>query len=304
LGLLLLLAQITQLWQLILLLCLLWFCGGSLFTILNWIASLNAPAHRRGSVFGLLSAAPALAGVIGGLVMGPVVDQWGYSALFGLIAAVYLLLLGMISWLQLPRRLEPPAPSPVPNTAPVAHFQVLWLLTAANLLLNIGVFAATLGRSLAMDEAGFGTTALSLVSAVGNGAALIVAPLVGRLSDRLPRIWLLIGLYGLACMGLLLLAVAAQVAHFVLITTLLAAALLTDLLPPAGRGRGLAFYDSVRSGAGIFGAILVGYAITWIRLPATAVVGALFPLGGIALLVVTGLRRPAIGHNEEASALV
>jgi MFS family permease len=313
LGIVLVLTPITQLWQLIVLLCLLWFCGGGTLTLSGWIASLNAPAHRRGSIFGLLGAAPALAGVIGGLVMGPVVDQWGYGALFGLIAVTYVLLLGMVPWLEMPSKVERPTTSTVPSAGPVTHFQVLLLLMIANLLLNIGTFAANLGRSLAMDEVGFGATALSLVSAVGSGAALIVAPLVGRLSDRLPRVWLLIGLYALAGVGLLVLAFADHVSHFVLIATLIttagaergvAAALLTDLLPPAERGRGLALYDSVRWGSGILGSILVGYAIAWIGLPATAVVGALFPVGGIALLVVTTLRRPAPVRNEEASVLV
>jgi MFS family permease len=307
----LLLMTITHLWQLVVLLSVVWFCGGGCLALVNWLASLSAPAHRRGSIFGLLGASPALAGVIGGLVMGPVVDHWGYSALFGLIAITYLCLIGLAPRLHVPQGAEP-ATAPNRGATPAGPLGVLWLLMVANFLLNVGVFAANLGRSLAMDEVGYGATALSLVAAAGSGAALAVAPLMGRLSDRLPRLWLLMALYALAGGALLLLAGASQVTHFVLIATLLAAAgaergvaaaLLSDLLPAAARGRGLALYDSVRWTSGIIGSVGVGYAITWLGLPATALVGALLPLGGMALLLVVWLHATPSKLKEAAKPL-
>ncbi|RIK35139.1 MAG: hypothetical protein DCC55_31225 [Chloroflexi bacterium] len=291
-----LLGLATQLWQVVLLVAAIWFISGVSLVLVGVLAGLAATSHARGRVFGWLSASVALAGVVGGLVMGPLAERWGYPALFGLIAVTYL-----VQTLSAPFIAEP-APSSA-SPAPAKRKQqwhpsgVFVFLLAANVCYSIGSFVAGMGRSLAMDQAGFGISAISVVAGVGSAAGLVAMPLVGRLSDGGNRLLMLALTYALGVLALLGMVYAGSLATFLTVAALMAAAsaeravasaLVTDLAPAGALDQYMAQFDTVRWAAGVVGFAGAGYCVEVAGLTATLLLGA--GLGGlsIALLAVAG----------------
>lgn len=290
-----LLGMATQLWQLVLLVAMIWFIGGVSLVLLGVLTGLAATVHERGRIFGLLAASSALAGVIGGLVMGPTAERWGYPALFALIAATFLLQ-GVLALL-----IDEPA-APLASTPQGKHGQqpgrlsrVVIVLLAANVCYSIGSFVAGMGRSLAMDQAGFGISAISLVAGAGSAAGLIGMPLFGRLSDGGNRLTMLALTYALGVLALVGMVYASSLATFLVVAALMAAAgseraiagaLVTDLAPPGALDRYMARFDTARWAAGIVGFAGAGYGVELLGLPATLLLGALLTGVSIVLLIV------------------
>lgn len=70
----------------------LWFVTGVVITMTNILVGLLAEEGRQGHVFGVLHLSSGLGLFFGSLISGRVVDQWGFPALFVLMAALYLIL--------------------------------------------------------------------------------------------------------------------------------------------------------------------------------------------------------------------
>lgn len=70
-----LMGQVINIWQLTALTMLIWFVAGIALTLESVIVGLVADDSRRGRLFGLLMATASLAGLIGGLIVGPLVDH-------------------------------------------------------------------------------------------------------------------------------------------------------------------------------------------------------------------------------------
>jgi MFS transporter, DHA1 family, multidrug resistance protein len=303
-----LLALATQLWQLVLLVATIWFIGGVSLVLLGVLTGLSATAHARGRVFGWLAASSALAGVIGGLVMGPTAERWGYPVLFGLIALTFLVQLVLA-----PLIAEPVLPST--PSAQEKHGQKQWrpsrvfvFLLAANVCYSIGTFVAGMGRSLAMDQAGFGIGTISLVAGAGSAVGLVVMPLFGRLSDGGKRLPMLALTYALGALALVGMVYAGSLATFLVVAALMAAAgaeravagaLVTDLAPPGALDQYMAQFDTVRWAAGIVGFAGAGYGVEVFGLPATLWLGAVLAGASIVLLLVTdrSQRQGAVGSQ-------
>jgi MFS family permease len=52
-----------------------YFCLGVVTSVMNILAGLFVPDHERGKVFGILGTTQGIGGIIGGLVVGPLVDR-------------------------------------------------------------------------------------------------------------------------------------------------------------------------------------------------------------------------------------
>lgn len=83
--------QVAHLWQFALLNAVTWMAGGASLALVSILAGLYVPRQERGKLFGWLALTMALAGVLGGLTAGPLVDGAGYPALFSLLACFWLL---------------------------------------------------------------------------------------------------------------------------------------------------------------------------------------------------------------------
>src|SRR6266498_1923413 len=225
---------------------------------------------------------------------GRIVEQWGYPALF-LVAALCWTLQPAIALLLQDKvlvRARREAVSTLP--APPAFGGAFYLLLLANVIAFAAGFVAVLGRPLLMDRLGFDLAAISGAVAVGGAISLPFPLLLGWLSDRLGRYWLIIVCFLTGALGLVLLAVSVSSWHFWAASILLAGvgvslgigpALVTDLVPQESLGRALAWYGFAPTTGGIIGFMLTGYAIETFGMTRTFVAGALLTLIAIALVV-------------------
>jgi MFS family permease len=187
----------------------------------------------------------------------------------------------------------PPAAPPAPAKGEAQQWRpsgVFIFLLAANICYSIGSFVAGMGRSLAMDQAGFGISAISVVAGMGSAAGLVAMPLVGRLSDGGNRLPMLALTYALSVFALVAMVYAGSLATFITVAALMAAAgaeravasaLVTDLAPPGALDQYMAQFDTVRWASGIVGFAGAGYSVEVWGLTATLLLAA--GLGGLSI---------------------
>src|SRR5262249_19765141 len=156
----LLIGQVTQFWQLIVLTAILWFVGGIGISSITILAGLTAEEKERGKVFGILGMCGGLGGVIGGALSGPIVDHWGYSALFTVAALCYLFqpLFALFITATIPAQSDHTGAH---NRKKESLGTAFYLLFAAAVAASIPGFIASLGRPLAMDRLKFDASAIS-----------------------------------------------------------------------------------------------------------------------------------------------
>jgi MFS family permease len=289
-----LMGQAAAFWQLVVLTGVVWFSVGVIFTTINILAGLFAAEEERGKIFGILALNTSLGALIGGAVSGPIVDRWGYPALF-LVAAVCWLLLPLIALLLRDQKV-----ARVQNQvlAKPTFGGAFYLLLLANLIAFGAGFFAILGRPILMDELHFDSTAISGVVAVSGAVTLPFPLLLGWLSDRVGRYWLIALCFFAGALGLVALAVSVSLWHFWISTILLAGvgvslgigpALVTDLVPKENLGAALSWYGFAPSTGGIIGFALTGYAIQTFGMSTTFIVGAVITL--IAIMLVIQIQR-------------
>jgi MFS family permease len=169
-----------------------------------------------------------------------------------------------------------------------------YLLLVANVIAFAAGFVAVLGRPLLMDGLGFDLPAISGAVAVGGAISLPFPLVLGWLSDRLGRYWLIMLCFFTGAVGLVLLAVSVSLWHFWASSILLAGvgvslgigpALVTDLVEQESLGSALAWYGFAPTTGGIIGFMLTGYAIETLGMTPTFVAGALLTLLAIPLVV-------------------
>ena len=303
-------SRATVLWQFVLLTDMQWLVGGCAFTLLPILAGLFAGREERGHVFGVLAAATGLAALIGGLSAGPVVDRWGYRALFVALALVYCCAVPVAAFV-LEDKVVVPAPRKQSGGAAPAFGSRYYLLVAAGATAAMARAMGDLGRSLAMKQDGFSAAGITATVAALGVLTLLLAPLLGRLSDRAGRRRTMALGYVLACAGLCLYAFASLLWQFMAATALVGIimmvgggagrAFVADLIPPASLGRGIARYSAFGSIAYMCGSALMGNAAQVVGMQGAFLLAALLPLAALALVLRI---RPAPSEDVSLATTV
>lgn len=295
--------------------------GGFTFCIaLNMIIILTgllAGKTERGRSFGVLTLTAGATQLLGGLVCGPIADRFGFNTLFMVNT---LLCLGCV----LPglffvepatavhgegetrgdaetSERDPVRDSARNNKRRGGLGSSFYLIVGASLLIGMASFGGGLGRSIVMDQLGFSATAISLAAAVGAAINLPFPLIMGWLSDRIGRKWLLVGCLAAGLVSLVALALAGSAWSFWGASILLALmtgaspllqALATDLLPAGSVGSGLSLLSSASSAGLFFSSLGMGIAIEgWGGRPAFLSI-ALAPL--LALGLVAAVREKKV----------
>ena len=308
-----LMGQATTLWVLAVALCVWFFCVGVGLALVNIAAGLSAEEGKRGKIFGILALTAELGALFGGGLTGPIVDRWGYAAMYTILSLLGILMpMAALLWEE---RGNPTAPHLEVTTANerVGLGRSFHFLFVASLGAAVAGFVFFLGRSFVMTDLGFGTAALSTTGAIGGAIALPVPLLAGWLSDRLGRKHL-VGISFLATTaGLLLLCASSALWHFCLASALytlsfaggpVGSALVTDLVPREALGRGLSLYNATTWVGGIVGCMLTGYAVQSLGITPTLIAGAFIPLLAVGLLVpIARGKRASLKGSAHKGAL-
>ena len=273
---------------------LVWLFGGLGLALISILAGLSAGRDERGKIFGLLALTGGLGAFIGGLTSGYIVDHWGFTALFSILA-VFLILWPVSAFFlseTKPKETEKEQEA-VTERAPLGRS--FHLLFSASLISSSAGFFILLGRSLMMSDLGFSATAISITGAVSGLIAMPLPLLMGWLSDRTGRKPYLYLAYLAGMIGLILLPFSTSLAAFVVVAILQAVftwingsvgnALVTDILPPQAIGRGLASFGATAWIGGILGFAVAGYLLQHLGVLPTFVIGAFLPLIAIFLLI-------------------
>jgi MFS family permease len=298
----------TQLWHLVVLTAILWLLGGMGLVVISILAGLFVKKEARGKVFGILGLTNGLGALIGGGITGPLVDRWGYAAMFTVLALIFIP--RIIAAFFLEDKVVAPAPAMQTPTARASASlgRSFYLLFWASLAGAVVSYMGNLIRSLAMNQQGFSAAAISSTVAVAGVIALLVVPKIGSLSDRLPRRSFLILCNLAAATGILLLMISASLWQFWMAISLLfvagavagavGSALVTDLVSPSKLGKGMSLFSATNYIGGIIGFGMTGYAVQTLGMSATLLVGVGLSLVAIALLLL--LRRPSVVASPSA----
>jgi SET family sugar efflux transporter-like MFS transporter len=253
----------------------------------------SAGKDQRGKWFGLIGLTTPLGAVIGGSMVGWLVQMQGYPLMFGALGLVYAL--WPLSGLFLIRYEQAPdaAPSGSGAAADVRPGWTFSLLILTTLLVAMTISISRLGLSLSMQASLFPPAAIARTNVVGG---LVTIPFVlglGLLSDRLGRRPLLAFACLLAAMSTLLLVSASQLWHFWIASAAvlvarslsgsLASALATDILAPEALGKALPRLSSMNWVAGVLGFAGSGYVIETLGANSLYWMASLFSLAAVAL---------------------
>lgn len=305
-----LMGQIGAIWQLILLNAILWFMLGLVLAIVNIIAGETTAQDKRGRVFGLFAMTSSLGGMLGGAT-GFIADGWGYPTLFTWVSWTWLVFIVAACFVVIPKQIVIQALATGMTDVAQGQSQpqkksITWglpsgafmMLVVAALLVSAGGLAGSMGRSLAMEAHGFTTAMITSIAALGSACGLIFSPLLGRLSDRTDRRWLLGLIYLTGALALVMMAYSSTTLDFVAVAVLTAisgaeraisSALASDLLPQQMMARGLSLFEGVKWLGGVVGFAGTGYVIQQLGLSQALLAIALLPV--LAIAIVLFMRR-------------
>jgi MFS family permease len=276
----------------------LWLAVGVAMTTASILTGLGAESGRRGRRFGTLSLSAGAGLLLGSLVSGPVVDRWGFPALFALFAAVYLVV--PVAGLAVDDRRGPrepaarrarPARGALPDRALLVLAAASTLAQAANILLF-------LSRALLMHGRGYDATAISTAAAVGSLLTLPLPALLGWLADRFSRKPLVLACFAAPALGLLVQGSAEAPWQFWLASALstvvgaslvVASAVVADTTRPEAFGGMLGLLNATPWVGIVLGLTVGGAAIGAFGMETALRLGTLPSLLAMALLLTTPL---------------
>lgn len=283
-----LMGQVTAFWQLVILTAALWFFGGAGVALVNVFTGLSAGQESRGRWFSLISLTAPLGALLGGLIVGRLVDGQGYAFMFAALTLVWVIwpVLAYFKVEDITVQAKQPAQGGTGVKTPVSEKIPLLLLLLAILFAMMTINIGRLGLPLVMELQLYTPGEVATVMALGGLVTLPFAFFLGLLSDRLGRKTILILGYLMAALGVLILIPASASWQFWLAGSLLlialtvsgsvASAFATDLLSPAVLVKVLPWFTAVGAVAGILGFTLAGYLIealgfTWLFVGAAGV---------------------------------
>ena len=291
-----LMGLVNGIWQLAILTAIVWFFYIGIGNNLNYtLAGLYSQPNERGKVFGILSVAPPLAGLLAGLTFGPIADRWGYSIMFKFICLFSCIL--ALSELFLEHR-------PLSNSSLQENIaeqsQKKWskgflLMLIATLMMGLVSFGGNLGLSLAMNQQGFLLRHISFVAAFSAIVSSFFSPLASWMSDKFGRKPILVLCYSSGAFGIFLLTGAVHLWQFYLVAcgisflsyvaVTISSVLVTDLVAPDFLGRGISLFRTVLRVGGILGFTLTGSLIEKMGISLIFVFEGLILIAAIALLI-------------------
>ncbi len=299
---LILLGHVSTFWQMIPLTSIVWFTAGIGTAMVNVYAGLRAKKEKRGKAFGILFIALPAAALASGLTVGNLVDNYGYPVMFSVLAGVsalwpILVLAGPKDYY--PRRY------PIGNRSTSAAWRDLgkyfYLLLVVTMLSAMTIYLTRLGVSLSLQSLNFTASAIVSTAAVGGLLAIPSTYVLGTLSDRMDRRYLLLVGYGLAASGALILEIASELWHFWLATGLLfvarstngsiAPAWATDILADDMIGRGLPYLNAATWLAGIAGSLIAGKTIDSMGMTSLYLLAAGLAISAALLLGLSYIHR-------------
>jgi MFS family permease len=285
-----------------------WGCTGVLIATLNASAGLRFPPERRGRLFGALSATIPAGALVGGFSAGALADATSFATLFhcsaGVMATATVLALWSVRGIRTQEQAKVAGKGGLPSS------RAFWCFIIATVVAAAAGFAARIGTPLVMAGKDLSNFYISGTVAVGGLLALPLAPLVGRLSDRVGRLVPLIACTAALGAGVFIIPLCTSgwqfwisgslVSLFFYVGFGLGLALMSDMVEEGQMGAGVGVYQGAQWTGGISGILVTGMTLG----PGTARwvfgINGIVAVASISLLLVAALlagrkavRKPA-----------
>lgn len=288
-----LMGQASTVWGLTVLTAVLWFFGGLGLALIAILTGLSAGENERGKIFGILALTNGLGALVGGLGTGWLVERWGYTAMFSVLA-IFMALWPLSGLLLEEKEVKQSKTESTPDRALPGLGKSFYLLFTASALASIASFFVVLIRSIMMNNLKFGPLEITSTGAIGGLIAMPFPLLMGWLSDRIGRkTFLFIG-YLMGFASLVLLAFSKALWNYWAVFALqgiasgggsIGSALVTDLVPRESLGKGLAVFGSAAWIGGVIGFAMAGYSLQNLGFMPTFIIGGCLALAAIGLLI-------------------
>ncbi len=164
------------------------------------------PAEKRVTTIGFISTGFLVAGIVGQVISGLIIQQYGWNAIFHLLAAVYAVTSLLVLWL-LPKgeihQTHANVWEPIKHIGKVFSQKnlVLSYLVALVLLMSFVSMYSVLGTYLSGPTFGLGDREILYVRSIGV-LGMLISPFAGRLANRFGVRSVLRGGLTLAILGL------------------------------------------------------------------------------------------------------
>lgn len=271
-----------------------WFFAGFVFVQSATLVGLAADPKDRGTALGILGMTTGLGGLLGGFGVGYLADRFGYRTVFEVLAVYSILVMvgGLIA--VEPLATAAPAVRDEPSPGKRKLNRLLILIVSAQLLAGVANAVGLLGRSFSMSAGGFNKFTITLTASLQGLVSLGFPLLLGWLSDRIGRRWVMIVSLGAVSAGLFLLAFAhstwqfltfAVLSAFIGVSWAVGPAFVVDIVPPQDVSKGISSFQLMYWIGNIAGMASIGYAFEKLGITAPILASCVFPIVGLTLLV-------------------
>jgi len=288
-----LMGHVSTIAELTALTAILWFFGGLGMALIGILAGLSASENERGKIFGILALTSGLGAFIGNLGIGWLVDRWGYSTMFNVLA-IFLVFWPLIALFLEDKEVKRSGLENVQGQKSASLGKSFYFLFTASILASVTGFFIVLMRSLLMDNLEFSPLEISSTGAMGGLIALPFPLVMGWLSDRIGRKTFLFLGYLSALVSIAVLAFSKMLWNFWVALALqgiatgsngIGNALVTDLIPRESVGKGLAIFNSGMWIGGVIGFITAGYILQNLGFLLAFIIGGCLVVVSLGLLI-------------------
>ena len=305
-----LMGHVSTVWALTALTAILWFTGGMGLSLISILTGLSAGENERGKIFGILALTGGLGALVGNLGTGWLVERWGYTAMFNILA-IFLALSPLIALLLEEKEVPQPRLENTPDQKLPGLGKSFYLLFTASILASITGFFIVLIRSIMMSNLKFSPLEISSTGAIGGLISIPFPFLMGWLSDRIGRKTFLFVGYVTTFTAIVLLAFSKELWNFWVVLSLqgiatgsggIGNALATDLVPRESVGKGLAVFSAAVWIGGVIGFAVAGYTLQNLGFVPAFIIGGCLVMVASGLLVPIRAKPRKSGQPDTASA--
>jgi len=305
-----LMGYVSTVWALTALTAILWFTGGMGLSLISILTGLSAGENERGKIFGILAVTGGLGALVGNLGTGWLVERWGYTAMFDILA-IFLALSPLTALFLEEKEVQQPRLENTPGQKLPGLGKSFYLLFTASILASITGFFIVLIRSIMMSNLKFSPLEISSTGAIGGLISIPFPFLMGWLSDRIGRKTFLFVGYLTTFTAIVLLAFSKELWNFWVVLSLqgiatgsggIGNALVTDLVRQESVGKGLAVFSSAAWIGGVIGFAVAGYTLQNLGFVTAFIIGGCLVMVASGLLVPIRAKPRKLAKPDTASA--